>query len=119
MRELAKAVPIVLMAVALASLYLWLRGDPATGLEVRLAIPENVPQEDADEDGTPQWEDVFEQFDGVAADLPGAWPRFRGENLDGISTEDVTLARTWPLDGPSVLWSIDLGSSRAGVCAGL
>ncbi|MHC4154088.1 MAG: outer membrane protein assembly factor BamB family protein [Planctomycetota bacterium] len=113
MRELAKAVPIVLMAVALASLYLWLRGDAATGLEVRLAIPENVPQEGADEDGTPQWQDVFEQFDGVAADLPGAWPRFRGENLDGISAEDVPLARTWPVDGPSVLWSIDLGEGYA------
>ncbi|MHC4622813.1 MAG: PQQ-binding-like beta-propeller repeat protein [Planctomycetota bacterium] len=114
MRELAKAVPIVLMAVALAALYLWLRGDPATGLEVRLAIPENVPQEGADEDGTPQWEDVFEEFDGVAASLPGAWPRFRGRNLDGISAEDMPLARTWPVDGPSVLWSIDFGEGYAG-----
>jgi outer membrane protein assembly factor BamB len=114
MRELAKAIPIVLVAAALASLHLWLRGDAATGLEVRLAIPENVPQEGADEDGTPQWQDAFEQFDGVAADLPGAWPRFRGMNLDGISAEDVPLARTWPVDGPSVLWSIDLGEGYAG-----
>jgi outer membrane protein assembly factor BamB len=114
MRELAKAVPIVLMAVALAALYLWLRGDPATGLDVRLAIPENVPQEGADQDDGPRWEEVLERFDGIAADLSGAWPSFRGRNLDGISTENVTLAGKWPLDGPSVLWSIDLGEGYAG-----
>ena len=50
----------------------------------------------------------------MPADLPGAWPRFRGANFDAISTEDVRLARSWPEQGPKVLWSIDLGEGYAG-----
>jgi len=54
------------------------------------------------------------QFNGVPADLPGAWPRFRGANFDAISTEDISIARTWPTDGPEVLWSINVGEGFAG-----
>jgi len=46
--------------------------------------------------------------------LPGAWPRFRGSNFDAISTEDISLARTWPAEGPRVLWAIDVGEGYAG-----
>jgi len=57
----------------------------------------------------------FVQLDGVPADLPGAWPRFRGANLDAISSDvNVTLARAWPASGPKVLWSIDVGEGYAG-----
>ncbi|HUT30931.1 MAG TPA: PQQ-binding-like beta-propeller repeat protein [Sedimentisphaerales bacterium] len=114
MRRLAAAIPLVLVAAGLASLYLWVSGDAATGVSVRLAIPENEPQAGGDEGGAADWQDEFHQFDGVAADLPGSWPRFRGANLDGISPEETALARTWPGDGPSVLWSIEMGEGYAG-----
>ena len=52
--------------------------------------------------------------DGRAADLPGEWPRFRGPNFDGIAQESVSLTRTWPSDGPKMLWSIELGEGHAG-----
>ena len=51
---------------------------------------------------------------GVPAQLPGAWPRFRGPNLDAISPETNALAKTWPKEGPKVCWTIDIGEGFAG-----
>jgi len=49
-----------------------------------------------------------------ASDLPGAWPRFRGPNIDNISPERVGLARSWGSGGPKELWSVKLGQGYAG-----
>lgn len=57
--------------------------------------------------------EFFEAFAGTAADIPGTWPRFRGENCDNISPETTKLADRWPADGPKVLWSVDLGEGYA------
>jgi outer membrane protein assembly factor BamB len=51
---------------------------------------------------------------GVPSTIVGAWPRFRGTNLDNISTDPTPLAKTWPATGPKVLWSIDVGEGFAG-----
>jgi outer membrane protein assembly factor BamB len=53
-------------------------------------------------------------FDGHPADLPGTWPRFRGERFDNIAIPTVPLARQWPSSGLNKLWSIDLGEGYAG-----
>jgi outer membrane protein assembly factor BamB len=45
---------------------------------------------------------------GRAAD----WPQFRGPNRDGISTEKGLL-RSWPAQGPKVLWSTPVGQGYA------
>ena len=76
-------------------------GRDARPPEVRKLRPEILP-------GT------LSTSDGKAANLPGSWPWFRGENFDNISTEDVPLARTWPASGPKVLWSLELGEGYAG-----
>jgi outer membrane protein assembly factor BamB len=54
------------------------------------------------------------QADGVAADLPGAWPRFRGQGFDGISAETVPLARDWGAGELRTLWTVDVGEGYAG-----
>ncbi|NIA14150.1 MAG: PQQ-binding-like beta-propeller repeat protein [Nitrospiraceae bacterium] len=41
------------------------------------------------------------------------WPQLQGENRNGISLE-TGLMRTWPKDGPKVLWSFPLGEGYAG-----
>ncbi|MBN1590934.1 MAG: PQQ-like beta-propeller repeat protein [Pirellulales bacterium] len=51
---------------------------------------------------------------GRPAELPGAWPQFRGEHSDGIAHDTVPLARSWPSGTPVVLWSIELGEGYAG-----
>ncbi|MHB1034867.1 MAG: PQQ-binding-like beta-propeller repeat protein [Pirellulales bacterium] len=63
---------------------------------------------------------------GVAANLPGTWPRFRGPDLSAIYPKPdmlhpaptdpapASLARQWGAAGPKVLWSIDVGDGHAG-----
>jgi outer membrane protein assembly factor BamB len=44
------------------------------------------------------------------------WPQFQGANRDGVSTEPVKLADTWPVEGPRVAWKMDgkLGTGFGG-----
>ncbi len=95
-----KIIPIGLAVTGVVLLYVWLSADAAMELTERLAIAENVPEMLPDESGVEQLRGQLIQFDGEPADLPGAWPRFRGANFDAISTDDIALARTWPTDGP-------------------
>jgi outer membrane protein assembly factor BamB len=52
---------------------------------------------------------------GAAASLAcGAdWPQFMGANGDGTSAE-TGLARSWPVDGPKVLWTVPVGPGYGG-----
>ena len=38
------------------------------------------------------------------------WPQFLGPNRDGIAPNETGLARSWPADGPKVLWTVSVGS---------
>jgi outer membrane protein assembly factor BamB len=56
---------------------------------------------------------------GTAANLPGAWPCFRGEKLDGIAIEGpnpepMPLARQFKSGAPPKLWQVELGEGYAG-----
>ena len=51
---------------------------------------------------------------GQTADIPGVWPAFRGPKRDAISDDPTLLARSWPAQGPPVLWRIELGQGYAG-----
>jgi outer membrane protein assembly factor BamB len=110
---MTKIVPATLAIAGIVSLYFWLGGESAMDFKLRLPDP-NDSKRIVDSDEPNEIIGRLVTFDGNAADLPGAWPRFRGANLDGISSEDVELARTWPAEGPPVLWSVDAGEGYAG-----
>ncbi len=112
--SIARVVPITLLIVGVVSLYVWLSADAAVDLTERVPIPANAPQAFSDEVDDRVLEGQLLKFDGVPADLPGAWPRFRGANFDAVSSEDVALVKTWPEGGPTVLWSIEVGEGYAG-----
>lgn len=43
------------------------------------------------------------------------WPQFRGANRDAISPDAKGLLRSWPAEGPKVLWTIEgLGQGYSG-----
>lgn len=46
---------------------------------------------------------------GWAALQAADWPQYRGPNCDGSTPE--TILKTWPPEGPPVLWKIPLGES--------
>ena len=52
--------------------------------------------------------------DGAPSEVAGTWPCFRGPARDAICTDSPSLVRSWPAEGPPVLWSIKLGEGYAG-----
>jgi len=57
--------------------------------------------------------EIFESFKSVPG-MPGpGWPRFRGEQFDNISKENVRLISKWGSSGPHILWKLSLGEGHA------
>jgi outer membrane protein assembly factor BamB len=108
-------IPGALALTCAAALVLWTHVGPMVEpLEAR--VP-GLDRPKATEDGAAQAKPLkgtLTPLGGKAADLPGAWPRFRGERFDGIGVPETSLARKWPQAGPKKLWSIDLGEGHAG-----
>ena len=112
---IADIVPMAFVVAGVVSLmYLWIRADAAVDLQERLPGGDNRPADAAGGDEPVKIAGTLVTSDGVPADLPGRWPRFRGPNHDGISPDDTPLRRQWPEGGPSVLWSVDVGEGYAG-----
>jgi len=109
---LSKVLPTSLVVVGSLLMYMWVSGDATTGFEMRLPDPNEGIQAVSEENTVIEGHLI--QYDGVASELGGSWPRFRGIGLDGISREQVKLSRKWGGDGPSVLWSMDVGEGYAG-----
>ncbi|MBN2270639.1 MAG: PQQ-like beta-propeller repeat protein [Sedimentisphaerales bacterium] len=119
MKLIARAIPVIIAAVGVGAMYVWLSGSVAEHFEPRLPGRDGRPTAGHPTDANQPEEPTkiagrLLKSDGIPADLPGAWPRFRGADLDAISKEDVKLARTWPEQGPDVLWSIPVGEGYAG-----
>jgi len=105
-------VPVGLAITAALLVAWWMSSGPALPLEERVPWQDR-PAGAARTAALPLVGKVA-NFPGKPADLPGVWPGFRGEKLDGICHETVPLARKWPAGGPPVLWSLDLGEGYAG-----
>jgi outer membrane protein assembly factor BamB len=111
----AKSLPVGLAITGVVLLYFWLSANPAKDLQKRLPGEDDRKKAVVDADEPVKITGQLTKYDGKPADLPGAWPRFRGPNFDAISTnENVKLARSWPQSGPNVVWSIDVGEGYAG-----
>ncbi|MHC4679302.1 MAG: PQQ-binding-like beta-propeller repeat protein [Planctomycetota bacterium] len=111
---IARTIPVGLAILAVVLLYVWLSADAAIDLTERVPAAQDTAQVLPDDTGAVKLAGELVRLDGVAADLPGAWPRFRGPNFDAVSAEALSPARTWPAGGPSVLWSIAVGEGYAG-----
>jgi outer membrane protein assembly factor BamB len=112
---IADVVPMTFAVAGVVSLmYLWLSADAAVSFQERLPGADNKPANIGQGDEPIKIAGTLTRGQGVPSELPGAWPRFRGEHYDAISRETVPLSRTWPAEGPRALWSIDVGEGYAG-----
>ena len=111
---IAKIIPAGVAILAAASLYVWLSADAAVNLAERVRVAQDTAQALSDDAGAVKIPGKLVKLDGMPADLPGSWPRFRGPNFDAISAEAISPAKTWPAAGPQVLWSIEVGEGYAG-----
>lgn len=47
------------------------------------------------------------------SELKGKWTRFRGADYDNINKENIKLIDKFPVDGPPILWQVELGEGHA------
>ena len=104
----------ILVVVGAALVYLWLVIDAGWDLGPRLPGADGRVSRAADTASPEQITGTLQTFDGKPSELPGAWPRFRGPEYDGICRQETSLAQSWPEGGPPVLWSVPLGEGYAG-----
>lgn len=111
----ADLIPMAFAVAGVASLmYLWFSADAAVSVQERLPGGDGRPANAGAGDEAIKIQGTLTKGVSVPADLPGAWPRFRGAAYDAISTEEVSFSRTWPAEGPRLLWSIEVGEGYAG-----
>jgi outer membrane protein assembly factor BamB len=107
-------IPGALGLVALVALALWFGRGSDKPLALRVPGTDQAPGGEQGTQANPVLAGKLVRSDGQPANLPGAWPQFRGPNRDGISAEGVSLARAWPASGPPELWGIEVGEGYAG-----
>ena len=105
-------IPGVLAAIGLVAVGVWLSVGPGHALHARIPGLDR-PLELAEQVAAPL-KGTLTAGEGRPADLPGSWPQFRGERLNGIGEPAGPLARQWSQGAPPVLWSVELGEGYAG-----
>ncbi|MBT4141141.1 MAG: PQQ-like beta-propeller repeat protein [Candidatus Latescibacteria bacterium] len=109
-----RTIPIGVALLCLLMLGIWLGGEGEGHWEMRLPGSDNAGSGAPEEAVSSLFQGRLVQSEGIAADLPGSWPRFRGARFDGISTETVPLARAWAGGELRRFWEIDVGEGYAG-----
>jgi outer membrane protein assembly factor BamB len=107
-------IPAAFGLLAAVVLALWLGRGSDKPLALRVPGTDKAPGGEQGGKANPVLAGKVIRSDGQPADLPGAWPQFRGPNRDGISPEKVSLARAWQPGEPRELWAVDAGEGYAG-----
>jgi outer membrane protein assembly factor BamB len=110
----SKVVPATLIVVGLLSLFMWLTNDSTKHFAQRIPDANEAGGTVASTGAPSKVQGHLVTSDGVAANIAGSWPGFRGVSFDGVGREEKGLARSWPAEGPGVLWSAAMGEGYAG-----
>jgi outer membrane protein assembly factor BamB len=109
-----KILPIILViAGGLSLMYLLLMGGRGSYVSMRIPIPGNSVKHSEE---AAAFVGELKTSDGKASALAGAWPGFRGPNLNGIVTANLPgpLNLNWDVQQPKGLWEIEMGEGYAG-----
>jgi len=108
---------ISILSTALLGLFFlswWLFANPVRDFAPKLPGMDNRPPGTADSGEIVEIGSLFQDYAGIAANIPGNWPRFRGADFDNINKETIPLVDSWGESGPEILWTIELGEGHAG-----
>lgn len=94
---------------------LWLSADRSVTVSERLpGQTRRLPGRSGAETASPANPGTLTAGPGRPSALAGSWPGFRGPRRDNVAHEAQGLSRSWPAEGPHVLWRIPLGEGYAG-----
>jgi len=91
----------------------WMFSNPVEGFTEKLPGMDNKP-EGMMKGATINFGGYSDSFDGIPSKIKGSWPNFRGPDSDNINKEKFSLANSWGENGPTELWTIDLGEGHSG-----
>lgn len=111
-RTAAVGAALVTAAVAVIALQQWLASKPPHDIAISMPGRDGRPDTADSADIATDLSGTYQQFDGVPANLPGVWPRFRGPDFDNIYKQDYLLTESFG-EAPPVLWSVVLGEGHA------
>ncbi|MBC8320876.1 MAG: PQQ-binding-like beta-propeller repeat protein [Bacteroidetes bacterium] len=105
---------IIVIIIIFTSAFLWyLLNQPTRDFIISLPGMDNRPLTIGENDSVIIGE-FFEIFNEPDVYNSGSWPRFRGVDFNNISNNRTPVAESWPLEGPPIVWQIDLGEGHAG-----
>jgi len=104
----------LLTGIAFLALSWWLLSNPTKNLSASVPGADNRVSETGKVEEDIIIGEHFERFQEDLPDLPEQWPRFRGAEFDNISKTPLKLIDKFPVDGPDILWSVELGEGHAG-----
>ena len=113
-KKILPILPVLVALTALIVFVLWWTSRSGEGLRLRVPGTDSAPG--GETGGTnPVLAGKLVPGSTQSADLPGAWPQFRGPNRNGISSDAARLSRDWKSSPPRELWALDVGEGYAGV----
>lgn len=102
----------LLTAVCIVITFWWFSVTPATEITLRADDSGQIIEQ---KEAAVDIMGSFMKHGGIpSSTITGSWPRFRGNDFNNVSAENVALAESWPESGPPLLWSINLGEGYAG-----
>jgi outer membrane protein assembly factor BamB len=105
--------PAVIAIVLLVAVGYWIYEYRHFRVQPRVAGQDNRPEATQEQALSGKPEGMLETFDGVASDIPGSWPNFRGVYFNGVIQSETPMAKQWPAEGPAKLWEVKLGEGYA------
>ena len=105
--------PAIIAVILLLAVCYWVYEFRRFEVEPRIAGLDNRPQITQQDIGAEKPEGTLKTFGGVASDLLGCWPNFRGIGFNAVVESDTRLAKQWPPEGPPKLWQVKLGEGYA------
>jgi outer membrane protein assembly factor BamB len=106
-------VAAVCTLLALASLVIWVRVNPARDLVAEVPGMDGYDPATAAVRARVDLTGVFERFDGQPSTLTASWTRFRGADSSNVVLDAPKLLDAWGPEGPEKVWAVPVGDGYA------